>query len=79
MKRLDITISPTQAHNGVAKSLLNTLQSHRQGQCQVRICYQHPQADVELFLGNQWQIRVKPLLLEQVQQLLGEGQVHIIY
>lgn len=78
-KRLDIVVSSTQSDGNMAQSLLNILQSHRQGSCQVRIYYQHSQADVELFLGNQWQIKVNPLLLEQVQQLLGKEQVHIIY
>ncbi len=79
-KRLDIIVSKLQADNQeIRQSLLATLQSHQQGRCQVRICYQHPNANVELFLGANWQVKLSPTLLTQLQYLLGEEKIRLVY
>jgi hypothetical protein len=46
----------------------------------VVIHYPHPEAQVELVLGDQWRIQLKPELIGQLQTLLGGPEkVKIIY
>lgn len=79
-KRLDIIISQIQAYNAeITRVLFATIQSHQPGNCQIRICYQHPEARVELFLGSNWQVKLNITLLEQIQHLLGAEKVRVAY
>lgn len=76
-KRLELTVFSKEAHIGPA--LIDLLSSHRQGRCQVCIYYHHPEAQVEILLGDHWRVHPHPEMLKQLQNLLGEEKVKVVY
>ncbi len=79
-RRVEIVVSTPQTVDELAKRLLETLKPYQSGHCRVLIHYQHPVAAVELVLGDSWRVQPQPMLLTQLQELLGgEDKVKIVY
>ncbi len=81
-RRIEMTVSAIQAQApGLVQKLLDILTPYRQeGRCRVVICYFHPEAEVELLLGEKWHVQPQQTLLQQLQELLGgEEKVKVVY
>jgi len=76
--RLEILVLAPPADN-LAQKLVTTLSSYRQGRCAVLIHYHRQDAQVELGLGQNWQVTPKAALLQQLRKLLGEKKVKLVY
>jgi len=77
-KRLELTLSSqdSQAKQG----LLEILSAYRPGRCQVLIYYHHHSGvQVEIVLGESWRVHLHPELLTQLQTLVGEAPVKVVY
>jgi DNA polymerase-3 subunit alpha len=68
-----------ESRNGLAKHLVEILSPHRQGRCPFAIEYMRRDAKVEITLGNGWQLRPSPELLNQLKDLLGSDKVRLQY
>ncbi|MBE9561368.1 MAG: DNA polymerase III subunit alpha, partial [Proteobacteria bacterium] len=78
--RLEINIIAEQTvGKEFAPNLVAILNSHRKGKCLVVINYKYAKTKVELVLGNDWRIRPNAELLEQLQELVGDDKIKVIY
>ncbi|MFK5970671.1 MAG: DNA polymerase III subunit alpha [Candidatus Marithrix sp.] len=79
-KRLEINIISKQTVNKeFAPKLVAILNIHRKGQCLIAINYHYGEAKIELVLGNDWRVKLNAELLEQLQELVGDDKIKIIY
>ncbi len=81
-RRLVMALSATQASS--ALQMTQTLEKHLSayrphGQCPVVLYYQHPDAQVELMLGEQWRVKPEAGLLQGLQEWLGVDKVKVLY
>ncbi|HHB92233.1 MAG TPA: DNA polymerase III subunit alpha, partial [Thioploca sp.] len=78
--RLEINIISKQtANKEFAPKLVAILNVHRKGRCLVSINYYYGKTKIELVLGNDWRVKINAELLEQLQELVGDDKIKIIY
>ncbi|MDM8568366.1 DNA polymerase III subunit alpha [Thiotrichales bacterium HSG1] len=78
--RVEINIIAEQTKDKeFAPKLVTILNEHRKGRCLVVIDYKYSETKVELVLGNEWRVKPSSKLLEQLQELVGDGKVKVIY
>lgn len=78
--RVEINVIAEQtADKEFAPKLVAVLNNHRQGRCLVVINYKYAETQVELVLGNDWRVKPNAELLEQLQELVGDNKVKVIY
>ncbi|MDM8566738.1 OB-fold nucleic acid binding domain-containing protein [Candidatus Halobeggiatoa sp. HSG11] len=78
--RLEINIIAEQtADKEFAHKLVAILDTYRKGRCLVLINYKYADTQVELALGNEWRVKPNAELLEQLEELVGDGKVRVIY
>jgi DNA polymerase-3 subunit alpha len=80
-RRLEMTVAANLSQSGLAQRLIDILTPYRQaGRCRVLIYYQHPDALVELLLGENWRVQPHQALIQQLQEILGgEEKVKVVY
>jgi DNA polymerase-3 subunit alpha len=80
-RRLEMTVAANLSQSGLAQRLIDILTPYRQaGRCRVLIYYQHPDALVELLLGENWRVQPHQALIQQLQEMLGgEEKVKVVY
>jgi DNA polymerase-3 subunit alpha len=78
-KRLVLHITPEQANQETVLGLKMALEPHKAGKCPIHIMYQRPEVQVELILGQAWQVKISEELLIKLRQLLTINQVRVIY
>ena len=78
--RLEINIISDQTvDKQFAPKLVDILNIHRKGRCLVSINYRYGETKVELVLGNDWRVKPNSELLEQLQELVGDEKIKVIY
>ncbi len=78
--RLEINIISEQTvDKNFAPKLVSILNINRKGRCLVAINYSYGKAKIELALGNDWRVKPNSELLEQLQELVGDENIKIIY
>jgi len=78
-KRLVLHITPEQANQETVLGLKTILEPHKSGKCPIHIMYQRPEVQVELILGQAWQVKISEELLIKLRHLLTINQVRVIY
>lgn len=78
-KRLVIEVDPTRAANGFIGELKQILAPVRRGTCPIFIRYERPDAEAEILLGDEWRVTPTGLVLEQLERLVGERRVRLVY
>jgi DNA polymerase-3 subunit alpha len=78
-KRLVLHITPEQANHETVLALKTLLEPHQAGNCPIYVMYQRPEAQVELILGQIWQVKMSDALLSNLRNLFSENNVRVIY
>jgi DNA polymerase III subunit alpha len=78
-KRLVLHITPEQANQETILGLKAAFEPHKTGKCPIHIMYQRPEVQVELILGQAWQVKINEELLSKLRQLLTMNNVRVIY
>jgi DNA polymerase-3 subunit alpha len=74
-----IVLKLTGEDTRVLERLQALLLQHRGGGCQVAAQYFGSGARGTLSFGSEWNVRPTPLLLEELETLLGRGRVAVLY
>jgi DNA polymerase-3 subunit alpha len=74
-----IVLKLTSEDTRVLERLQALLLQHRGGSCQVAAQYFGGGARGTLSFGSEWNVRPTPLLLEELETLLGRGRVAVLY
>ena len=77
--RLQLRVSAEALHNGALPELKDILAPCRPGTCQVLIEYNNDLASGTLNLGDGWKVTLNDRLLDELQQMLGKGNVAVKY
>jgi DNA polymerase III subunit alpha len=78
-KRLVLHIMPEQANHETVLQLKTLLEPHQAGNCPIHVMYQRPEAQIELILGQIWQVKMSNALLSNLRNLFSENNVRVIY
>ncbi|WP_126455535.1 DNA polymerase III subunit alpha [Sulfuriflexus mobilis] len=78
-RQLLIRVDAKQAGNGFLDALEQTLTPFRDGRCPVILDYARADSRARISLGEDWRIRPTDELLQQLQELAGEGKVEVLY
>ena len=78
-RMINLEIDQAKVQNGFAEQFEQILESHKEGDCRVRIEYVQPEARARLYLGEQWKIRPSPDLIHKLERLCGEKSLKVFY
>jgi DNA polymerase-3 subunit alpha len=76
-KSLSLSMIQSQIDELFFDRLGQILEPHRAGSVPVHIYYQRSDARAKLTLGTEWRVTPNDLLLDELKQLLGKGQVEL--
>jgi len=79
LRGLVLRWQPDTVDREFVSQLKRTLEPHRQGSCRITIHYINGVAEAKIPLGEDWQVKPTTTLLQQLERMLGEGQVHRVY
>ena len=74
-----VSLDEDKASGGTIPQLQNILQPFREGNCPIVISYKRGDAAADLPLGEAWQIHPTDELLHRLRELVGEGDVQVVY
>ncbi len=77
-RHIVVKVVAQQVHKQFTATFLNLLQTNR-GHCPVVVSYQNADAEVQLRLGQQWQITPTDDFVIQLEALVGREKVSIVY
>lgn len=78
-KRLEIRLTRDKRSKGLVESLARTLMPFRSGAMPVRVRFTTDQAEAEMALDAQWNVRPSDELLTRLMELAGEPHVNVVY
>lgn len=77
VRALSISINEQQIDESFFERFSQILEPHRAGTVPVNVYYQKSDARARLTLGTEWRITPSDILLDELQQLLGNNQVEL--
>ncbi len=78
-KRLLINLNGSEDCSGAIVALSGVLAPYRDGVCPVWIKYQSSSATAQFVLGQEWKVRPTDELIHQLNELLNENNIQMIY
>lgn len=77
--RLELTVEQTQLDDAMLGSLKATLSPYNQGACKVALRYRRSDVESLIEFGPQWWVKPTDEVLQELNYLLGDAQVKLVY
>ena len=74
-----LRLSADRTDSQLIPRLRETLSSHRDGECALRVEYRRADAVAQLRLGDDWRVDPSEALLQQLRELCGNDRVELLY
>jgi len=78
-RKLILEVDEQRAANGFIKQLQSTLAPFREGGCPVSLAYLRDGARAEIALGDAWRVHPTDELIHRLKEVMGDGQVRLVY
>jgi DNA polymerase-3 subunit alpha len=78
-RHMHIRLDQTQLSNGMVSDLRSILSPNEEGLCGVGFEYRSPAGLCQLEVGESWRIIPSKIMLEQLESLVGQPNIQLIY